>query len=89
MTCALLSVSVYLSLATFVKVICENSSRTFWLNELSLVMASDVDNCLKMESVEALFAALDSCRCGLMRELHNAATQLSFFFSRCCTCSKS
>jgi hypothetical protein len=44
------------------QVIFDSGSRGYWLNELFLLLHSDVDTCLKLQCADTLFTALDNCR---------------------------
>jgi hypothetical protein len=44
------------------QVIFDSGSRGYWLNELFLLLHSDVDTCLRLQCADTLFAALDNCR---------------------------
>jgi hypothetical protein len=57
---SLLIKSLYLDL--FSQVIFDSGSRGYWLNELFLLLNSDVDTCLRLQCADTLFTALDNCR---------------------------
>ena len=46
----------------FFQVIFDSGSRGYWLNELFLLLHSDVDTCLRLQCADTLFTALDNCK---------------------------
>ncbi len=57
-----LKMNSYLICFLAFQVIFDSGSRGYWLNELFLLLHSDVDTCLRLQCADTLFAALDNCR---------------------------
>ena len=43
------------------QILVENSNRGYWLNEITMLIANEIDNALRLRTLETLLTALDSC----------------------------
>ena len=49
------------SMIFILQIVVENSNRGYWLNEITMLIANEIDNALRLRTLETLLTALDSC----------------------------
>ena len=46
----------------FFQILVDSGSRGYWLNELAMIIHTDVEACLRLQCADLLLTALDHCR---------------------------